>query len=64
MYLGKGLKKLDNGFSGEGDWDLMKCFYKDEEFYLNLNKETGQAEIVTKNGFSPQILNGIKEEFK
>ena len=64
MYLGTNLKKAVNGFMGKGDWDLLKCFYKDEEFYLNINKKTGEAEIIAKNGYSPQIIKGIKQEFK
>jgi len=53
LVLGIGLNKTKNGFSGEGDWDLYKCFVNNPrgygEFYINLNRRTGEGEIRFKD---------------
>ena len=54
--MGQGLKKLDNGFGEGGDWDLYKCFYNDDKFFININLKTGEGEIVKKdNDFTLEI---------
>ena len=49
LILGTKGKKEENGFGQGGDWLLLKCFYQDKEFYLNLNEKTGEGEIVRKD---------------
>jgi hypothetical protein len=53
MGMGKQMAKSANGFSGKGDWDLLKCFYENKgnyaEFYLNINWKEGIAELKMKD---------------
>jgi len=53
ILLGEGVAKTENGFSGKGNWDLYKCFVKNEngygEFFINLNRKTGEGEIKMKD---------------
>lgn len=52
LVLANGVDKLENGFGGVGDWVLLKVFVENKngygEFYINLNKATGEGEIVPK----------------
>jgi hypothetical protein len=50
-----------NGFRGQGDWNLFKCFYQPDkakyaEFYLNINLTTKEAELKCKDGWYADIL--------
>jgi len=51
MTLASGVAKEAGGFTGKGDWLLLKCFLNDgREFYFNINQKNGDAEIVPKDG--------------
>lgn len=63
--LGRNLAKSEYGFSGEGDWTLLKCFYEEGkkygEFFFNFNSATGEAEITAKD---PDYANALLEAFE
>ena len=49
IILGKDLAKQENGFSGEGNWTLLKGFSEDgDEFYINLNEVSKEGEFIIK----------------
>jgi hypothetical protein len=64
MTLGKGLKKLENGFGEEGDWNIYKCFYGDyAEFYINFNEKEGIGEIKRKDiTYAPILEDAFDRE--
>lgn len=57
--------KDGNGFAGQGDWTVYKCFYGEDmtdgyygEFFLNINERTLEAEITQKDSFYSAVLLG------
>jgi len=66
IKLGSDLNKTDKGFSGQGGgWDLYKMFYKNSEFYFNINTKTGEAEIEAKDyGYADELLEALAKTLK
>lgn len=68
IVLGQDMAKTENGFSGEGDWTLLKCFYSKNkeygEFFFNFNKKSGKAELCSKDlSYGPSLMRAFANEF-
>ncbi len=49
FILGENLAKQEKGFSGEGNWLLLKGISEDgDEFYINLNEMSKEGEFIIK----------------
>jgi hypothetical protein len=60
IVLAVRVAKQHYGFSGKGDWIVLKCFFDKNgqygEFYINMNLRTWELEIVAKDPIYRPVL--------
>jgi len=70
LVLAKGMaKKTGGGFSGTGDWMILKCFLEEiqayGEFFINLNLRSGEGEIACKDtAYSLDLIAAFSKEMR